>query len=256
VELIGVHTDAAKVPQEYCYVSLAGYRFLDLVEVYRRYHIKSLYSLEANPQTCKRAEFNKPYEWVTVFSGTLPDFIARNGPVLRTKKKILFLDYDSPLGTDVVQELDALFVSDFFEANGLLYLTLNSMLGSPTPYVREAAKRERFLRGEDFEIWLKSHVANLVRSKLRARFRDKDLRQLGAFAYRDTSPMCVFAFRIDETKAFVEPYSEREFERILVPDVTPIEQHTLRRQSSKGVAHLESLTGIEKADIEFFLAHD
>lgn len=255
VDLIDLNTDALARPQDYAYVSLSGYRFVDLLEVYRRFRIRSLFSIESNPQIQRRSEFNRPYEWVQVFPGRLPDFIGSYGPALRGKKKILFLDYNSPLGHDVVQELDALFLSDFYETPGLLFVTLNCTHGSPTPYVKTAASRD-FLRKEEFEAWLHGHIPSLVKSQLRKRFSGKDTRDLAAFVYKDTSPMMVFAFLIDDETSLSKPYVTSDLEHIAVPDMTPLEQHTLRRHSSKGSKQLASEMGIETVDVEFFLTHD
>ncbi len=255
VRLIGIHSEAAQHPDKYCYVSLAGYRFIDLVSVYRSYRIRSMYSVEYEESLHKRAEFNKPYSWVEVCKGRLADFLRSYSPRLTGKGKVVFLDYTGRLSDETIEDLDALFLSDFFNDNGLLFLTLNAIHFPPTPYVKRVGPKP-FVRREEFEDWLKIQIPDIVRRKLRARFPSKDVRELAKFTYRDTSPMCVFAFKIDETAKLPSTYASVGYEHISVPDLTPIEQHTLRRRSPEGTVHLSRLTGIPRNEVDFFLRHD
>ena len=68
--------------------------------------------------------------------------------------------------------------------------------------------------------------------------------------------MCVFGFKISSVKDLSDAYRILEFEEIEVPDLTPIEEHLLRKESSKGSDTLSKITGVLSTDIDFFLKHD
>lgn len=79
---------------DYRYVGFGSYLFDDFKLMHDRLHISSMISLERDYNEYKRAQFNVPYNCITIVNQTSTDYIS-NG-VWDDQKNIVWLDYTSP----------------------------------------------------------------------------------------------------------------------------------------------------------------
>lgn len=60
---------------DYAYVSLGGPFLEDVAQVYRRFQVRPLYSLEENPNVFGRQDFNKPFDFIQCIQKSSDGFI-------------------------------------------------------------------------------------------------------------------------------------------------------------------------------------
>lgn len=89
------------------YVGLGSVWFQDFRLARRVLGVSTMYSIEADDQIYRRAEFNRPYADIEVLNGwtedVLPELLAR--PELEGRPWIVWLDYDSTLKPQYLDEL-------------------------------------------------------------------------------------------------------------------------------------------------------
>lgn len=113
--------------KRYRYVGFGSYMFDDFKLLHDRLDITSMVSLEADPEVCKRAKYNKPYKCIRIVNQTSTDYIA--GPEWGNKKTIIWLDYTNP--KDLAQQFnDVASLLNLLNANDIFRVTFNANVAS------------------------------------------------------------------------------------------------------------------------------
>jgi hypothetical protein len=92
------------------YIGFGSVWFADFVLAHRMLGIQSMISIESDPVTFKRAEFNRPYRTLEVVEGESSDETPRllDRPELADRQWIIWLDYDKGLDVTKLEELTEL----------------------------------------------------------------------------------------------------------------------------------------------------
>lgn len=89
------------------YLGFGSIWFTDFSMAHKRLGIDQMISIESDEIGFRRAEYNKPFRTVSVLSGLsyeiIPEFYE--DPAMMSRPWIIWLDYDSALSDDAVQEL-------------------------------------------------------------------------------------------------------------------------------------------------------
>ncbi len=89
------------------YIGFGSIWFTDFSMAHKRLGINRMISIESDEIGFRRAEYNKPFRTVSVLSGLsyeiIPEFY--DDPAMMSRPWIIWLDYDSALSDDAVQEL-------------------------------------------------------------------------------------------------------------------------------------------------------
>lgn len=92
------------------YIGFGSVWFTDFHLAHRHLGVRDMISLENDPLTARRAEFNKPYRTIEVRPGDsvdlLPEMLSEK--MLRERPWISWLDFDQALDEDRIQQLDDL----------------------------------------------------------------------------------------------------------------------------------------------------
>lgn len=95
------------------YIGLGSIWFTDFVLAHKMLDIEEMISIEANDVGYRRAVFNKVYRTISLRHGhsrdILPQVLEERG--FKTKPWIVWLDYDSALNEDIVEEMQWLIVN-------------------------------------------------------------------------------------------------------------------------------------------------
>ena len=115
---------------EYHYVGFGSYLFDDFKLLHHQLNIKKMISLEANPQTYMRANYNLPYNCITVINTTSTDFITNFEA--QNDNYIFWLDYTNP--KDLGQQFsDIATLLDKANTYDIIKVTLNANSASLSP---------------------------------------------------------------------------------------------------------------------------
>ena len=87
------------------YVGMGGTAFYDFHLMHRFLGVNRMTSLERNPRTYARSEFNCPFDFITVENKTAAEFLATDDDESAT---IFWFDYDDGLGPDITADITAL----------------------------------------------------------------------------------------------------------------------------------------------------
>jgi hypothetical protein len=200
------------------YIGLGSVWFVDFVFAHKVLGITDFISIEEEPYTAIRAEYNKPYACVQVMPGEtaviLPDIN------LEEKQLLAWLDYDGSLDGSVLRDLALLAARA--PANSLILTTVNAHRGSlpsndaaGNPYPDYEA-RLRAVAGDLVPNPLPNHavqtsgypklVAQLLfeRAKRSARLSGRKERAIPLFSirYKDNAPMVTVGIAlVDEDMA-------------------------------------------------------
>jgi Putative O-methyltransferase len=87
------------------YVGMGGTMFYDFHLMHRFLGVNRMVSLERDPDTHPRSEFNCPFDFISVQNRTVADFLAADSDDCAT---IYWLDYDDGLGPDITADITSL----------------------------------------------------------------------------------------------------------------------------------------------------
>jgi len=165
--LLGLHK--FKSMEKYQYVGFGSYMFDDFKILHNNLGMADMISLESDADVCKRAEFNKPYQCITVLHTKSSDYIAQ---VFLEQPCIFWLDYTAP--RDFGEQFsDFCTIISKMNSGDIIRITLNaepsSLLGRQiereTPLEDLYKKRYKVLR-DRIEPYIPSDVnENCMTSK-------------------------------------------------------------------------------------------
>lgn len=104
---------------EYRYVGMGGTMFYDFHLVHRFSGIKSMVSLERDPETHPRCKFNCPFDFIRVLNLPVADFLAKDK---FKKKTIYWFDYDDGIGPDITADIISL--GSVLKVGGFAFITV------------------------------------------------------------------------------------------------------------------------------------
>ena len=105
VDILKIGGDCGLPIADYRYVGMGGNRFYDYLLLHKYLGIRDMVSVEHDPVMFNRAEYNVPYGFIDVKSGTVAEFIAGDES---TRPTIYWFDYDGGLGPDILRDVAAL----------------------------------------------------------------------------------------------------------------------------------------------------
>ena len=89
----------------YRYVGMGGNRFYDFLMMHKYLGIDRMVSLEHDPKMVPRADFNRPFHFISVYKQRVHDFLLqdRNGG-----NTIYWLDYDGAIDVKITEDITSL----------------------------------------------------------------------------------------------------------------------------------------------------
>ncbi len=255
LDLIAQHTTILDNVEEYCYISLAGFRFLDSVLAYRRFGLKNLISLEADEAVIRRAQFNRPYHFIEVIPGTIEAFLDMHLPKWQDCRKILFLDYNRGLSQNILHELELVSRSEVFSKPGIWFLAFNARLDVKCSFYRDHVPHNIVTQADYFD-WLKTFIPERIRGQLRHHHHSMDLMEICKFRYFDTSRIMLFGFRIGRAADMQQDFAIYPVSAIEVPDLTRVEKHLIRNNPQITPAQFYDDYGIPEHFTQRFREYD
>jgi hypothetical protein len=105
LDLLKLAGDIGLPISSYRYVGMGANRFYDFIMFHKYLGIKDMVSLENDPSFFKRAEFNKPYNFVRVSLQSSSDFLSEDG---FERSSIVWFDYDDGLGPEMTSDIENL----------------------------------------------------------------------------------------------------------------------------------------------------
>ncbi len=255
LDIIDERTDIRVNREEYYYISLGGFRCIDLVNMYHRFHLQNLVSIEKYPAVHKRAIYNKPYYFIRLEEGTIEDFVVEYLRELQEYSKILFLDYNPGLSEQILHEIEVVCHSDMFRRPALWFLAFNAKLDTQSNFYRDYVPNEVVTQDEYYG-WVAEFIPERIRGQLLEAHPTIDIREMGKYRYFDTSHIALFAFQVG-----IEGELEGDFEvgaitEIAVPDLTEIETHLIRTSPNLHPDNFYEDYGIPKQFVERFREYD
>lgn len=104
---------------DYRYVGMGGNRFYDFLLLHRFVGVRSMVSLEHDEEMFRRAEFNKPFQFIDVKQESVSDFLATDG---YDKPSIVWLDFDGGVSQDMLADIETLGV--VAQPNSFFFVTV------------------------------------------------------------------------------------------------------------------------------------
>lgn len=92
---------------DYRYVGMGGNRFYDFLLLHRFVGVRTMVSLEHDEEMYRRAEFNRPFQFIEVKQETVSDFLATDG---YDQPSIVWLDFDGGLSREMLTDIETLGV--------------------------------------------------------------------------------------------------------------------------------------------------
>lgn len=112
----------------YTYVGMGSMWFVDFIMAHKELGIRRMISIEGEPAFEGRAQFNKPYECVTVSPGESTKVLPGLG--LEAQRALVWLDYNSDLRGPWREDLE--IVCSKVPSGSVVIVTLNAHLGQLT----------------------------------------------------------------------------------------------------------------------------
>lgn len=117
------------------YVGMGGTTFYDFHLMHRFLGINRMVSLERNPDTHVRSEFNCPFDFIKVENMTAAAFMAGDTD---KRKTIYWFDYDDGLGPDITADITSLATR--IQLGGFAFVTV---YGDPPGILQKESKERR-----------------------------------------------------------------------------------------------------------------
>ncbi|HEY8699192.1 MAG TPA: O-methyltransferase [Rhizomicrobium sp.] len=189
----------AGIPVSDCrYVGMGATKFYDFHLLHRFLGIDRMISLERDPDLQDRAEFNCPYDFISVVRKTATEFLASD---LDRRRTIYWLDYEDGIGTEITGDIIALGTRVM--PGGFAFVTV---YGDPPGVLRSQNDLERleffqsvlgdFSEGLTGENMQNANFAATVHHVVQTAFRnafaprqDGEFKPLFNVQYQDSSPM-------------------------------------------------------------------
>lgn len=239
------------------YITLSGYRFIDSIEFYRRFNIKNIYSIENNERIYRRANFNRPFEFINITNGRVVDFIDEKYEDIIETNKIIYLDYESRFNDITISDIEALFSSGFFDRDSLLFITFNRSFKRSwlTPKVSEIIPTNIETK-EAFKTWLSERFSNLILHQVQRKYRYKKvLQEVLKVFYRDTANMVVFGYLIKDKKEDDTSLFTIQVEEFALPDLTFLEENYIRNNLTGKTSEIANQLGLEEEDVRNYIKY-
>lgn len=119
----------------YRYVGMGGNRFYDFVMMHRYLGITKMVSIEHDARMFDRANFNRPFQFISVQKGRVHDFLLEDRYV---GNNVYWFDYDGTLDTGVTDDL--ISVAGKATAGDFLFVTVS---GAPPRRFRRRRVADR-----------------------------------------------------------------------------------------------------------------
>jgi hypothetical protein len=237
---------------EYRYVGMGGYEFVDFDLVHRALGVHRMTSIESKVKE-ERLEFNRPFPEIDLEIGTSNDVL----PTLELDEPlIVWMDYCSRLDHNVLQ--DVLLLGEKLQAGSMLLITVNAHAGD-----LNAERREELVArvgtdrvpldvasDKDLDGWSTAAVQRRillgeVKAGLAKRTDAMRFAQVLNIQYKDTQPMqtlggvfvdagCEAKFTGADFKSLDHVQTSKKELRIKVPILTAREVLTLESEFTKG----------------------
>lgn len=127
------------------YIGFGSIWFTDFIMAHKMLDIEEMISIEADDIGYRRAAFNKVYRTISLRHGRshdiLPQILEENG--FRTRPWIIWLDYDSALQEEIVEEVQWLIVNA--PPNSIVLLTFSATLNAYGKPVNRPARIKALL---------------------------------------------------------------------------------------------------------------
>jgi hypothetical protein len=207
--------DKEYVFNRYSYIGFGSLWFVDFIMAHRILGINEFHSIETTFPN--RAEFNQPYEFITVYPGDSDDWLPS---ILNTTKKnrLIWLDYETTITDEIVQnDLDTL--ASGLKHDDIFLITLNaeSKFIRQMPSIQDPLKaRFEFLKSkvgdslasadpeslkDNYSGLLASTVFNIIEKKMNGYGNHLRIECIFNFEYQDGAKMMTVGFRfIDASK--------------------------------------------------------
>lgn len=238
------------------FITFSGFRFIDSIEFYKRFNIRNVYSIERDPRLCKRAKFNRPYDFIDVTEGEIKDFIDEKYNLVVETSKVVYLDYESRFQDNIISDLDALFSSGFFDKDSLLFIAFNRGFDRAklTSVVKEIIP-EDIQTPEAFRTWLSKEFSYVVLNRLCRKYgRRKRLEEVLKVFYRDTANMVVFGYLIVHNGEG-RPFKTVKPEIFALPQLTFLEANYIRNNLKGKPSTIAHYLGLRQDDVEIYVKY-
>lgn len=239
------------------YITFSGYRFIDSIEFYKRFNIRNIYSIENKPWLVARAEFNRPYEFISITKGRVADFIDERYEEVIETNKVIFLDYESRFSDVIISDLEAIFSSGFFNEKGLLFITFNTGFdgGKLTAIARDVIP-ENIRSRKAFEEWISKSFSHFILDKVQRKYKDKKMvREVLKVFYKDTARMVVLGYLITESSRrglYLKTIPAKEF---ALPVLTFLEKNYIQNNLSGDPKKIAGKLGLELDDVREYIKY-
>lgn len=238
------------------FITFSGFRYIDSIEFYQRFNIRNIYSIERDRRRHKRAQFNCPYSFIDLTRGKIKDFIDKKYSLVSTTKKVIFLDYESRLIDDIISDLNALFISGFFDTDCLLFITFNRAFDPAklTPRIKEILP-DNTNTLEAFKNWLSDGFSHIVLDKLVRKYSErKQLKEILKAFYRDSAPMVVFGYLIKD-KGAGNTFETTVLEEFNLPELTFLEANHIYNNLDGNPNAIADEIGLRPKDIKTYIKY-
>lgn len=246
-------------PESISYITFSGYRFIDSIEFYKRFSIRSIFSIEYKDSLFRRAKFNMPYEFIDITNGRIVDFIANKGTRVVNTNKIVFLDYESKLNDVIVSDIEALVASGFFNRDCLLFITFNITYrkfyhDKLTPIVKELVPEDIKSEGA-YKNWLDENFSYFILDKVQKKFgTQKRIREVLKAFYSDGAKMAIFGYLIKQNDGAEKLLESIKSEEFSLPVLTFLEENYLRNNLLSGEpGNIANVLGLTDQDVSDFI---
>lgn len=243
--------------EDISYITFSGYNFIDSKEFYRRFNIRNIYSIENDERRYRRAKFNRPYDFIDVINGRVEDFIDNRYKSVIKTRKIIYLDYESRFNDIIIQDLDALFSSGFFDRSSLLFITFNMRFKRKklTPEVLKIIPNDIKTK-EAFKTWLSEKFSDLILYQVQRKYeRKKVLQEVLKVFYRDTADMAVFGYLIKDSEDNGGLSETIQVEEFALPVLTFLEENYIRNHLNDDPCEIAKQLGLEKKDVSNYIKY-
>jgi hypothetical protein len=102
LDILKIGSESGLALSEYKYLGFGGFKFYDFEMVFRHLGIRKMTSVELDETLIPRCKYNKPFEFIEMEIGKFSDYLDR---AFFKTPMIAWLDYDSPLSKNVVDDI-------------------------------------------------------------------------------------------------------------------------------------------------------